>query len=40
MTPDLSYHWEGAQERCEDNKWDERYMYIGTTIDSDPISVK
>ena len=23
MTPDLSYYWEGAQEWCEDNKWEE-----------------
>ena len=22
MTPDLSYHWEGAREQCEENKWD------------------
>ena len=22
MTPDRSYHWEGAREQCEDTKWD------------------
>ena len=22
MTADMSYYWEGARERCEDNKWD------------------
>ena len=30
VTPDLSYYWEGAREKCEDNKWDgkEKSKYI------------
>ena len=28
MTPDLSYYWEGARERCEDNKWDEEQKNV------------
>ena len=24
VTPDLDYHWEGAQEQCEDNTRDTR----------------
>ena len=27
VTPDLSYHWEGAREWCEDNKWDEEFSF-------------
>ena len=30
VTPDLSYYRKGAQERCEDDKWDEKKV-PGTT---------
>ena len=41
MTPELSYYWEGARERCENKKRDEGkkmlHRYIVTTTHSTPM---